>query len=101
MQSMVTHHQQQDQEQQLNQQQQESALRVAVPVTSVVNEDHSTPRQCRPQSQHLKLRDVPAVSYSSSEEEDDIYYDTRENVASLSPTVSNTSEICENGFDAK
>ncbi|KAL5104817.1 Oxysterol-binding protein-related protein 9 [Taenia crassiceps] len=101
MESTVTHHQQQNQEQRLNQQQQQSTLRIAVPTTSEVDEAHSTSEQCRSRPQHLKLRDVPAVSYSSSEEEDDIYYDTRENVASLSPTASNTSDICENGFDAK
>nr|CDS18214.1 oxysterol binding protein 9 [Echinococcus granulosus] len=98
-QSAATPHQQQNQEQQ--QQQQQSALQVVVPAMSVADEGFSTPRQCRPQSQHLKLRDVPVVSYSSSEEEDDIYYDTRENIASVSPSISNASEICENGFDAK
>lgn len=60
----------------------------------------STPTMTTPQQrQHLKLRDIPAVSYSSSEEDDEIYYDTRENVASLSPSV--TSELFESGSDEK
>uniref|UniRef100_A0A5K3EKR4 Oxysterol-binding protein n=1 Tax=Mesocestoides corti TaxID=53468 RepID=A0A5K3EKR4_MESCO len=60
----------------------------------------------QPASHQLKLRDIPAFSYSSSEgeEEEDIFYDTREHVASVSPTVSNvsrchSSQLSKSGSD--
>ncbi|KAM3174085.1 hypothetical protein ACTXT7_011250 [Hymenolepis weldensis] len=61
-------------------------------VTAHQSEEHH-------EKHHLKLRDIPAVSYSSSEEDDDIYYEARENITSMSPSLSSASDMFESGSD--
>ena len=62
--------------------------------TQVQRRSHSDGQQ-----QHLKLRDIPAISYSSSDGED-VFYDTRENIT-VSPSLSNASEAFEGDSDEK
>ncbi|KAM7536394.1 hypothetical protein Aperf_G00000086321 [Anoplocephala perfoliata] len=67
--------------------------------TKSMDSTPTTIRIATQEKQRLKLRDVPAVSYSSSEEDEEIYYDTRENAPSLSPSV--VSEPFESESDEK